>query len=431
MYKKLDSIRKEEIASLKQIIDNREYYKENSEEGLSILINGSWGSGKSTFINSFKESIDSKKYEILDVYNSFEYDFYENPFIPFFSFLHDELMNEIDVDKIVNITSNHVNKKIIDVVCKIGKDIIKNKTGVDISNISQILDQCINEYTEKSSVYNDFEELNKIKKDIKQKIEKKKKTIILLIDELDRCNPKFAIGTLEIIKYFFDIKNFIVIISLDKKQLQESVKTIYGQNMDSDIYFSKFFDYQFNLTKLEFKDIVDYSGDNTILELLPNIDYIFNKLSISIRDSKKIFNEFSKKYKLYSSENKKWTNMQCIFIIFMITLKNTDLVFYNNIINKRYMIYKRVIENDNDIDNKKYINLLTKKWFEEISFDDCITRYMRNYNKPYPSLNYYGMSSLFYDKKKETETINAMFPFIPQLEEKKTYEYNLLKILEN
>ena len=74
MYKRKVITRKTELETLEEIIEDREYYKENSENGLSIIINSSWGSGKTTFVRSFADMIDREKCEVLDIYNSFEYE---------------------------------------------------------------------------------------------------------------------------------------------------------------------------------------------------------------------------------------------------------------------------------------------------------------------------------------------------------------------
>ena len=234
--------RKMEIDTLYEIISNYDYYKENSVNGLSILLNGIWGSGKTKFIEEFRSS-STEEYNILDIYNSFEYDFYDNSFIPFFSFLEKQLNVGIDVNRLASITGTHAIKNAFAVSTAVLKQVIEKATGIDTDKIQEELKKIANEYNDDYDVFNAFNELEIIKKDVKTKIKKmaEEKPIILIIDELDRCNPRFAIGTLEIIKHFLDIENLIIIFSLDKSQLQESVKTIYGQQMDSDIYFSKFF----------------------------------------------------------------------------------------------------------------------------------------------------------------------------------------------
>ncbi len=67
--------------------------------------------------------------------------------------------------------------------------------------------------------------------------------LIFIIDELDRCNPSFAIKTLEVAKHLLDVKNIIFIFALDMHQMRAAVKKFYGQDIDADGYLCKVFDY--------------------------------------------------------------------------------------------------------------------------------------------------------------------------------------------
>ena len=53
--------RKEEIDTIFELIESKDYYKENSSNGLSILVNGPWGSGKTTFIEDFRKKAETEK----------------------------------------------------------------------------------------------------------------------------------------------------------------------------------------------------------------------------------------------------------------------------------------------------------------------------------------------------------------------------------
>ncbi|EIF6296136.1 hypothetical protein LFJ66_000884 [Clostridium perfringens] len=74
------------------------------------------------------------------------------------------------------------------------------------------------------------------------------KKIIIFIDELDRCKPTYSIEILETIKHLFNLENYVFITSLDKEQLSYSIKTVYGQDMDSDGYLRRFFDLEYTLS---------------------------------------------------------------------------------------------------------------------------------------------------------------------------------------
>ena len=91
-----------DIEVLFEVIKNMKEYRENSENGLVILLNGSWGSGKTTFLNDFEKAIsESSDYGLLCKYNSYEYDFYETAYIPFFSTIEDRLKLGNNFNKIV------------------------------------------------------------------------------------------------------------------------------------------------------------------------------------------------------------------------------------------------------------------------------------------------------------------------------------------
>lgn len=69
----------------------------------------------------------------------------------------------------------------------------------------------------------------------------KNNKVFILIDELDRCRPTYAIEMLETIKHFFDIPNFVFVIATDTQQLSHSIKAVYGSGFDGSEYLSRFF----------------------------------------------------------------------------------------------------------------------------------------------------------------------------------------------
>ena len=56
-----------------------------------------------------------------------------------------------------------------------------------------------------------------------------KYTVVIIVDELDRCLPEYAIKILERLHHLTENNNnTIMIIAVDKKQLMSSVKQIFG-----------------------------------------------------------------------------------------------------------------------------------------------------------------------------------------------------------
>ena len=52
--------------------------------------------------------------------------------------------------------------------------------------------------------------------------------IIIVIDELDRCRPTYAIKLLEEIKHLFDVPGLVFVFGMHGDQLAHSVKAAYG-----------------------------------------------------------------------------------------------------------------------------------------------------------------------------------------------------------
>lgn len=423
-------IRDNDIDVLLEIIKNREIYKENSQNGLVILLNGTWGTGKTTFLKDFQEKVELQEdFQVFVNYNAYEYDFYENPYIPFFSSIEDKLKLGNDFEKIVRLTSKNVMQGIVASLYAFLNGYLKNKTNVDLNDFKDNIIGIENE-----NYLKDFEEFNKCKTKIKEKIKEicKKKTQIFIIDELDRCNPNFAIETLEIIKHFFDIKNCVFVVSVDKLQLQESAKTIYGQGMNSEKYFSKFFDYQYNLLALDFYETIDLEDIYNLEKIIKQFSKLFSDLNVSLRDAKKIFNEFIIKYRKYNKENN-WEDSKCLFVLFLLILKYTDLLFYTELLNGNVDKHLKKLESGaNQLFNyySKILNehLDSNKTFSNVLLDlnIYINKEYINISKAYENVWYMD----FEDGFKEKQNIaKGMFPYIPQLKPDKTFKENIEELI--
>ena len=72
----------------------------------------------------------------------------------------------------------------------------------------------------------------KLEENFKQLLEdllvEKSNRLVIFIDELDRCNPKFAVKLLEKIKYYFNDERFVFVFSTNMNQLQHTIEKYYG-----------------------------------------------------------------------------------------------------------------------------------------------------------------------------------------------------------
>lgn len=67
-----------------------------------------------------------------------------------------------------------------------------------------------------------------------------KRKLVIVIDELDRCRPDYALSLLEIIKHFFNVDGVHFVLGVNLKELQNSVRARYGIGVDAETYLQKF-----------------------------------------------------------------------------------------------------------------------------------------------------------------------------------------------
>ena len=72
--------------------------------------------------------------------------------------------------------------------------------------------------------------------------------LVLMIDELDRCRPTFALRLLEEVKCLFEDDRLIIIYASNCEQLAHMVEKAYGNDVDGRAYLTRFYDYRVGLT---------------------------------------------------------------------------------------------------------------------------------------------------------------------------------------
>ena len=126
-------------------------------------------------------------------------------------------------------------------------ELCKNKIGINLVEIaSDILEKHDSEGTENfDSLYGFKRALEETRNGIQEIASHK--TVIIVVDELDRCLPMYSIKVLERLHHIFnELNNVIVIVSMDKRQLEHSIKAIYGE-IDVDTYLRKFISFKVGL----------------------------------------------------------------------------------------------------------------------------------------------------------------------------------------
>ena len=86
-------------------------------------------------------------------------------------------------------------------------------------------------------------DLNKEAKNLwERRVHEGPRRILVIIDELDRCRPDYAIRFLETIKHVFEVTHVTFFLAVDKEQLIHCIRGVYGSDFDAKKYLERFGD---------------------------------------------------------------------------------------------------------------------------------------------------------------------------------------------
>lgn len=352
--------RKQFVMNIMNLVDNWNIAKKESDS-LVMALDSPWGSGKSYLLNMWRNwllSEDNKdKNYYVSYYNAWENDDCDNAFIPLVYKLQQMDVHETSIE----IKESLIEKgKEFAKACGVAliKDTIKKMIGEETADIlSQSFDATLNESAEK--FFDEYKKFMKVKEDFTKALSDLIPVdgkLIVFVDELDRCRPPFAIETLEIVKHYFNTQNIVFIFAVDLEQLAHSIKTMYGEGMDSPGYLRRFFDINISIPKVKLEKYIQHISNKYNIENIgipeetfSRMDIIYNKLSLSLRDIDKITYNYSifllfylKTINNYIEKRKQFiTDVLEVYLFFMI-LKYKYPETYNMIIRGEYKVYDTI-----------------------------------------------------------------------------------------
>ncbi len=230
-------------------------------------INAPWGAGKTYFLKFIENSCKNHKVPFIQ-YNIWETDYLDNPLKSILNeFLN--LILTLECDKYITKEIKELAKQtkictsqFIEFIKRFGFHFdyaLPSQDGLGSYQIgiSKAPSENIDEYDKMKSLKDEI--INNLRQIV---VSIPSDKIIIGIDELDRCRPDYAIKALEIIKHFFDIDKLIFVLAVDKEQLKNTVKVLYGMNADTDCYLKKFVDVEYLLPKPDISIFIKYLIEN-------------------------------------------------------------------------------------------------------------------------------------------------------------------------
>ena len=263
-----------------------------------LLLQDNFGMGKTHFSTRFAYFL--RNCDIDTIYfSTWENDYIEQPFISFSK----EFIKYFNQNKTTLEKFGETSKAIFKLILNIAK-IPPIETPIDTEKVLDAGKEFINTFIE----HDDY--LIAFKKSLKNFIASiPAHRLVVIVDELDRCRPDYAMKTLEIIKHFFDIEGLFIIVPTNERSLQKCVKALYGideenhNNQESEYYFNKFFTNKLNLYKPDYLKLVQtIIPENSIQHLLENGNMELTGKYNSLETLQQKLAEFGKNFKLTMRE---------------------------------------------------------------------------------------------------------------------------------
>ena len=244
----------------------------NIEGPCVMAVDAPWGAGKTTFINLWCQYLRNEGFDAVK-FNAWKNDFCNDPFIQLFG----ELVS----------SSNFKDKK-LGKVTKVAKKLAKHAVSHVVFNIvnyatsgvvnADELLKALKEDTGGTEIktrlkaYKDTKDaIEEFKEELKGMVSpyengtgkegtdkespqetaasngKRSGPLIVIIDELDRCRPSYAVELLEVAKHLFSVDHIVFVIAINRQELAHSIRALYGERFNAEDYLRRFFDVDFRL----------------------------------------------------------------------------------------------------------------------------------------------------------------------------------------
>lgn len=403
----------------KDVIKRNQYIRkilemlDNVDDNFTIFINGDWGTGKTflikqtyillTYFNEYikqeMNQFDQELNQILqrDCFKDLKL---SNNFVPIY---YNAWNNDSHIDPINSIIFNIIKEhNIFEHYSKESSSIIdKIASTLDAINLwsNGSIKELISTFKGKDVIpeITTMENLKQIMNDLLDDllVERGDK-LVVFIDELDRCNPIYAIKLLERIKHFFNHENIIFIFSVNVKELTNTISNYYGQNFDSHKYLNKFCDISIDLPIIDITAYMEFLGFNKESIWFKQIVFEFiNVYNFTMRDciryyqSLKLIEAFVETpFQFRFREEQGKEVLKSIFLPILLGIKIINLEAFIDIINGNgYDDFFR-ITNKLDIAQQALYYYMDKDGDKEISKESFKKQLFSMYNAVFNKSQY-------------------------------------------
>lgn len=274
---------------------------------LVISVSGDWGTGKTYLAKNWHKYLEEQGYFTCYI-DAHKKDYAEDPLLVFVEELNSNINQYYKenmgwwwkVRNKIHVLKNKAPKFLMNSSVFIGGvevTLIINAFRILSQALQKLLSNKVKDKIKYLELYNQY--INDFKEALSKFTNLFPKPVVIFIDELDRSNPKFVIKLIEQLKHIFEIPNLVFILTVNKKELSNTIKGIYGSEMDGYAYYKKFTTHDFTLYPIEQIDellisefikntINKYNRYDLSSDFIEIASILSQRLSLSLRDIEQV-----------------------------------------------------------------------------------------------------------------------------------------------
>lgn len=217
------------------------------DEPLTVSVEGPWGGGKTEFLNMFGTELREEGIKCVHI-DAWKGSLVGDPL----SAIVSSILGEVISDKSsqgIEVKVEQVKKRAKRASVLLLRNLLSKVTLEAVGdNVQKAL---LGEYDIPDAIW-DYHRSIEIVEDVRTSLETLivevgVGEIVLIVDELDRCRPEYALLYVETIVHFLEISGLKCILAVDYQQLEGMLTTIYGKSCKPDEYLRKVIDYRLEL----------------------------------------------------------------------------------------------------------------------------------------------------------------------------------------
>lgn len=240
-----------------------------------FLVHSGFGTGKTFFVKNWVADLRRRKDHPVITFDAWKYDYFDSPIAAFISCLNDQIAEAAPASEVADLRAKLAGfgRRAAPIALKAGARIVTRALtmGVgDVDGISKILTDEMNVASadvseEVAQAFSAAKSQKALRDSLHQSFGEVLKgfakghgssPVLILIDELDRCRPEFALSLLEDIKHFLNDEGVVFFVFCDEEVLHALAGQIFGDKPAGEKYLKKFFSVRLRLPEPALADFI-------------------------------------------------------------------------------------------------------------------------------------------------------------------------------